>query len=72
MISVIENQHSEPSMQICQYNIQDGILFTICGRSVYLTVFMGRKGQMFESGISHIHTEWHCGPKYYQWKGYQY
>jgi len=66
MISVIENQHSEPSMQICQYNIQDGILFTICGRSVYLTVFMGRKGQMFESGISHIHTEWHCGPKYYQ------
>jgi len=56
MISVIENQHSEPSMQICHYNIQDGILFTICGRSVYLTVFMGRKVRCL-SLVSHTFTQ---------------
>lgn len=53
MISLTKNQHSEPIPQICQDNIQDGVLFTICGRCVYLH----RKGQMFESCISHTFTQ---------------
>lgn len=39
MISLTENQHCEPISQICQDNIQDGILFTIYGWCVYLTVY---------------------------------
>lgn len=56
MNSLTENQHCEPITQICQDNIQDGILFTICGRSKYLTVFMDRKGHCLNL-VSHTFTQ---------------
>ncbi len=55
MISLTENQRSEPITQICQDNIQDGILFTICGRCVYLTVFCKGKVRCLTL-VSHTHT----------------
>lgn len=56
MISLTENQRSEPITQICRIIYRMGFYLPSV-KSVCIDCVLQRKGQMFESGISHTRRE---------------